>query len=147
MQIYISVRPALLVAAVLMASAAIVAAEAELRFEDAWVRPPPPGMGMTAAYGVLRNAGDEALVLDAFGSADFADVSLHRTEIVDGVSRMREVPEVVLEPGASLSLEPGGHHLMLMKPRAALEPDRAVRITVEARGGRRFEFHLPVDRR
>lgn len=136
-----------LLAALLLAPAAAFAAEAELRFENAWVRPLPPGMGMTAAYGVLRNAGEEPLVLDGFGSPDFAEVGLHRTEVVDGVSRMREVPEVSLAPGASLSLEPGGHHLMLMKPRVPLESDQAVRVTVEARDGRSFAFKLPVERR
>ena len=132
---------------VFFAPLAACADRGELMLEDAWVRPLPPGMGMTAAYGLLRNAGDESLVLVSYASAQFDDVSLHRTEVVDGVSRMREVGEVVLEPGASLALEPGGHHLMLMKPRAPLGPDQAVRLTVETRDGRRFEFDLPVERR
>ncbi len=121
--------------------------DAALTFEQAWVRAMPPGMKMTAGFGRLRNAGDEPVVVVAVSSPQFAEVSLHRSEIVDGVARMREVPEIELGPGETLYLEPGGYHLMLMMPTVAWSPDGPVRLSIATREGAIFEFEAPVERR
>jgi copper(I)-binding protein len=118
-----------------------------LSFEEAWVRMLPPGMKMTAGFGVLHNDGGESIELVAFSSPQFADVSLHRTERVDGLSTMREVETLELEPGATVNLEPGGYHLMLMMPSATLmEGDRVV-LSAEASDGRVFQFEARLERR
>ena len=77
---------------------AVAAGEEELVLADAWIRAMPPGMKMTAGFGQLRNPGSEAVKLTEFTSPQFGDVSLHRTELEDGVSRMREIPSLVIEP-------------------------------------------------
>jgi copper(I)-binding protein len=128
-------------------SAPVSAPVAAPVFEDAWVRAMPPGAKMTAAYGVLRNESDAAVTLDAFASASFRDVSLHRTEQVDGVARMREVESVTLQPGERLQLEPGGYHLMLMGPTAPLAIGATVPIEMAAEDGRSFHFEVSVERR
>jgi len=134
-------------ACLLLWNASLFAEEAELVFDGAWVRAMPPGMKMTAGFGTLRNAGSEPIEIRVFSSAEFGKVSLHRTEIVDGMSRMREVPSVQLAPGASVDLEPGGYHLMLMMPNGPLEPGQAVSVEMTASDGRVFRFSVPVERR
>jgi len=83
--------------------------------EKAWVRAMPPGRNMTAAYGIFKNTGSTVLRINAFSSPQYSSVSLHET-ITDnsGMSRMQEIQEMVLQPGDSFILEPGGKHLMLM---------------------------------
>lgn len=126
---------------------AVAAGDAGLAFDGAWVRAMPPGMKMTAAFGQLHNRGAEDIEITAFASPHFDDVSLHRTEIGDGVSRMREIPSLVIPPGATVRLEPGGYHLMLMAPRAPLSEGQAVVIEMTAGDGRAFRFELPTERR
>jgi copper(I)-binding protein len=121
------------------------ATEPELR--DAWVRAISPGMQMSAAYGVLVNTTPTELVLDAFSSDVFGSVSLHRTELVDGVSQMREVEGYTLAPGDSLEMAPGGYHLMLMRPVAFPSVGHKIRLHISTRDGRRFSFEVPVERR
>jgi copper(I)-binding protein len=116
-------------------------------FQDAWVRPVPPGMKMTAGFGTLRNPGSEDLVLTSFSSPSFSDVSLHRTERVDGVSKMREVHELPVPPGESVKLEPGGYHLMLMMPATEVVPGQVITLSMTASGGQSFRFDVPVERR
>ncbi|MGK2925662.1 MAG: copper chaperone PCu(A)C [Lysobacterales bacterium] len=123
------------------------AADPQLAFDAAWVRALPPGMHMTAGFGTISNPGNEAIELTAFSSPQFADVSLHRSETVDGVSRMREVPALRVEAGASVELKPGGYHLMLMKPAAPLQAGQAVNLILTAADGREFRFEVPVERR
>lgn len=122
-------------------------AEPQLAFDAAWVRALPPGMHMTAGFGTISNPGGEAIELTAFSSPQFADVSLHRSETVDGVSRMREVPSLRVEAGASVELKPGGYHLMLMQPAAPLQAGQSVNLVMTAADGREFSFEVPVERR
>lgn len=122
-------------------------AEPRLAFDAAWVRALPPGMHMTAGFGTISNPGSEAIELTAFSSPQFADVSLHRSETVDGLSRMREVPSLRVEAGASVELEPGGYHLMLMQPAAPLQAGQSVNLVMTAADGREFSFEVPVERR
>jgi copper(I)-binding protein len=125
----------------------VAADDAGLAFEHAWVRAMPPGMKMTAGFGRLHNTGTETIELVSFASPAFGDVSLHRTEIVDGLSRMREVPSQAIPAGESLSLEPGGYHLMLMMPRAALSSGGTVPLEITTGDGRVFRFEVPLERR
>src|SRR3546814_11860636 len=54
-------------------------------------------------------------------SPAFDSAELHETRIVDGVNRMRHLPELRIAPGDAAVLKPGGMHLMLMRPPAPLE--------------------------
>ena len=136
-----------MVTAVCLWSLALAAGEQQLRFADAWVRAVPPGMGMTAGFGTIRNEGPDDIELTAFSSPEFGEVSLHRTEEVDGVSRMRDVPSLTVPSGAAVELAPGGYHLMLMKPLHKLEAGQPATLRMTAEDGRVFTFEVPVERR
>jgi copper(I)-binding protein len=131
----------------LLSVTTLAASESDLVFDAAWIRPLPPGMKMTAGFGQLRNTGTEEIRLTAFASPEFGDVSLHRTEVVDGMSRMREVTSLTISPGETVELAPGGYHLMLMMPTAPLVAGQFVTVDMRADGGRAYRFELPVERR
>ncbi|HPF73243.1 MAG: copper chaperone PCu(A)C [Rhodanobacteraceae bacterium] len=89
----------------------------EFAVTGAWVRAAPPGAMMLAGYFTLnkRQGGTRRLVgarSDAFG-----DVSIHRSFVEDGVSKMRPAGALDVNPDESLVFEPGGLHLMLMSPK------------------------------
>lgn len=105
----------------------------------------PPGSKMTAGFGRLVNTGTDEMIIAGWSSDDFGDVSLHRTVTEDGISQMRSVAQLKISPGSEQVLEPGGFHLMFMRPVVA---DRqTVRLEVELSDGRHFIFDLPVIRR
>lgn len=117
-----------------------------LEWKQGWVRAMPPGRSMTAAYGELRNTGQEALQLLDYDSDAFASVSLHQSTTENGISRMQEQGIVQLESGESLSLEPGGLHLMLMRATRDLEVGDEIEIGVIT-PGERYVFKIPVEAR
>lgn len=80
---------------------------------DAWVRDVPPQAKMTAAYLKMSNRGDNVRQITAVSSPAFGSVTLHQTTMTDGVMRMRPAEDVTIEPGGTLSFEPGGLHVML----------------------------------
>ncbi len=102
---------------------------------DAWVRLPPGNMPMMAGFGRIENrCGMPATVVRA-SSPSFASVELHETKMIDGVNRMRLVPELRLAPNGAALLKPGGLHLMLMKPSAPLNPGSRIVLQFELAGG------------
>jgi copper(I)-binding protein len=116
-------------------------------FEDAWVRAIPPGMKMTAGFGILSNPEPAAIEVTSFASPSFGDVSLHQSELLDGISKMREVPVLLIAAGATVVLEPGGYHLMLMMPSGDIQPGQTVVIELGIADGRSFNFEMKVVRR
>ncbi len=77
---------------------------------------PMPGMSMSAGYLILSNASSDATTITHVSSPQFGSVEMHETRIEDGISRMRKLPELVVEPGSEVVFERGGKHLMLMRP-------------------------------
>lgn len=102
---------------------------------------------MHAGFGRIENACDAEAVVVGVSSPAYGSVELHQSSIVDGVSRMRAVPELRIAPGHAAVLEPGGLHLMLMQPTAALQPGDSVEIEFTLAGGgkvpAKFEVRSP----
>ncbi len=77
---------------------------------------PMPGMKMSAGYLSLANNTDAEIRITRASSPQFGMVELHESTVEDGVARMREIPELLIPPRSSVTLERGGKHLMLMRP-------------------------------
>ena len=111
---------------------------------DGWVRMPPMAMPMMAGFGRIENQCTTPVVIVGASSPAFGDTSLHETRIVDGVSRMRALPELRIAPDGVAILKPGGLHLMLMQPRAPLKPGSriVVEFALQDGGTLRGEFEV-----
>lgn len=94
------------------------AAPPPVTFENAWVRAPVPGQTVAAGYCDIVNHGAEAVAITAFAGP--LRVEMHETTHVNGMARMRPLPRLNIAANATLSLRPGGKHLMLFGMDAAL---------------------------
>lgn len=107
-----------------------------LRVERPWARATPPGATIGAGYLELRNAGDTADRLVRATSPRAAAVQIHETQLADGMMRMREIDGLAIPAGASVRLEPGGTHLMLIDlPRPLVAGERVPLVLHFARAG------------
>jgi len=122
------------------------AAGPSLAVGDAWIREAPPGVAVLAGYLRLDNRGDKALVVEAIRSQDFERIELHRTVVEEGVARMLPVDRLEIPPGGSVSLEPGGMHLMLFNPGRPLRQDDRVAFSVELADNACQRFEAVVKR-
>jgi copper(I)-binding protein len=104
-------RPIVLAFAMLAAAPALAD---KLAVTDAWARTTPPGVQMGAVYFRLHNATSKSDRLLKLRTSVAAAAEVHRTEIVEGMARMREVSVLHVAPGEKLEFAPGGLHVMLM---------------------------------
>lgn len=112
---------------------------------DGWIRLTPGGMQMMlAGFGRIENKCPTAMTITGARSARFADVTLHRTSLVDGISRMRPVPQLSIATHGVAVFEPGALHLMLMQPGKALKAGDHVEIAFRLQDGRAFRGDFVV---
>lgn len=107
-------RVSLLAIALLLA--AIPARAANIEISDPWIRVMPQGADVTAGYVTITNNGEKADQLIGISADGAKSADLHDMTIDDqGVMRMRPMEAgIVIEPGETIELAPGGKHLMLM---------------------------------
>jgi copper(I)-binding protein len=98
-----------------------------------WSRSTPAGMSMGVAYLSVTNNGTDTEVLTGASSPVAAAVQFHETSISEGMARMRPLTEIAIAPGATVRIEPGAIHLMLIGLKAPLEPGKSVPLTLEFR--------------
>src|SRR4051812_19139668 len=99
--------------------AAAPAGAAEIRAGDlvisqAWSRATPGGAKIGGGYLTIENKGSAPDRLIG-GSVEIAGkVELHEMATSNGVMKMRPLDKgLAIEPGKTVKLAPGGHHLML----------------------------------
>ncbi len=112
----------------------------ELTVTDAWVK--ATDGGMTAGFATINNPGArEARIVGATTPAA-SFVELHET-ITDaaGQAVMREAADGIVVPvKSSVTLEPGGSHLMLMDVSEALKAGDEVTLTLQFDSGSPISF-------
>lgn len=94
--------------------AALPALAGELSVANAWSRTTPPGVTVGVAYFSLKNDTGKSDRLLKITSPVASKVQVHRTEILDGIARMREVAVLHVDAGQALEFAPNGMHVMLM---------------------------------
>lgn len=115
-----------------------------VRMEQGWIRLPPAPRPMLAGFGRIANGCGRAQAVVAARSPVFAEVSIHETTVVDGVSRMRELEKLALPAGGEAVLQPGGLHLMLMQPRGAVAAGQRVPLVLVLEDGAEVAAELVV---
>ena len=135
-----------LAGALLALSAAAVAATPSpvaVRVEHAWIRWLPANLP-SAGYAVIVNDSDTPLRLTDVRSTDYGMVMLHRSLLANSDSRMEMVSSLEIPAHASVTLAPGGYHLMLSQPTRTLKPGDKVPMTLEFAGGAELQADFSV---
>jgi periplasmic copper chaperone A len=98
----------------LLAFLSLAAHAGELTVSDAWSRTTPPDIPMGVVYLRIQNETGKADRLLKLKASVAASAEVHRTEVIEGVARMREVSVLHVAPGEKVEFAPGGMHVMLM---------------------------------
>jgi copper(I)-binding protein len=106
-------RRRLIALAIAAAVAPLPAVAGELTVTNAWSRSTPPVAKVGVVYFTLRNDTKKSDRLLKLSTPVAAKVEVHRTEVLDGIARMREVAVLHVDAGQTLEFQPGGLHVML----------------------------------
>ncbi|MEE4296786.1 MAG: copper chaperone PCu(A)C [Wenzhouxiangella sp.] len=104
---------------------------------DPWSPEAPPGR-MMAGFMTLQNNGETPIALVGGESPQFGHVEIHTMIMDDGVMRMRKLDELVIEPGETTELKPGGLHVMLMQPQQSFTVGDTIDITLIDADGNQY---------
>jgi copper(I)-binding protein len=118
--------------------------QGDIAIGHGWSRPTVEGMGMGVGYVILTNRGKSPDALVSASTPAAESVEFHESLLVDGMSRMRPRSEIPLPAGATVKLEPGGLHLMLVGLKASLKDGTRVPLTLEFRKAGRVTIELDV---
>jgi periplasmic copper chaperone A len=97
-----------------------------------WARATAPGQKVAGVFLEITATADARLVGARTPAADVAE--LHFMSMEGGVMRMREVEQIDLPRGATVSLKPGGYHVMLFDLKQPLKPGESVPLTLTVVG-------------
>jgi copper(I)-binding protein len=93
-----------------------------LVIEHPWSRATPAGAQVAGGYMVIMNKGTEPDRLVGGSSAVAGKLEIHEMAMKDGVMTMRPVNDgLSIEAGKTVTLAPGGYHLMLVNLKAPLK--------------------------
>ena len=126
------------VAAIALAAPAV--AKAPGLHVSGWAR---AGIGSSAAYVSVHNGGAADRLIGASSPAA-ADVSVHDSQNVGGVMRMRAAGAVPVAAGGGIAMKPGGLHIMLMGLKAPLKPGTKLPVTLRFEKAGLVRASLPV---
>ena len=131
---------ALLSLTALTACASSASDDGGITITDPWVK--AVDEGMTAAFGEITNDTDEALVLVSASTAASPMIELHETVADDAGTAMMQEKDggFTIEPGDTLTLEPGGIHIMLMGVEDPIAAGDEVDFTLTFEDGSTVDF-------
>ncbi|MET0220416.1 MAG: DUF1775 domain-containing protein [Tardiphaga sp.] len=87
----------------------------DLMIATAWTRATPPGAKVAGGYLTITNDGKTADRLTGGSFDGGGRIEVHEMSMNDGVMKMRALDGgLEIKPGATVKLEPGGYHLMMM---------------------------------
>jgi copper(I)-binding protein len=117
----------------------------DLVITQAWSRATPGGAKVGGGYLTIENKGSTADRLIG-GSADVADkVQVHEMAMNNGVMTMRPLDKgLVIEPGKTVKLAPGGYHLMLLDLKSPLKQGDKLPVTLEFERAGKVSLSLDV---
>ena len=118
-----------------LAAAFAAAAERPIVVKDAWLRATPKSAPVAGGYVTLTNTGSKPDTLVSASLPIAPEGQIHTMTMRGGVMEMRRLDKgLVLAPGATVTLKPGGDHLMFMEPTRQLKEGETINGTLTFAG-------------
>src|SRR5437899_8321581 len=117
----------------------------DLVITQAWSRATPNGAKIAGGYLTIENKGAAADRLVGGSGEIVGKVEIHEMAMNDGVMTMRPLDKgLVIEPGKTVKLAPGGYHLMLLDLKSPLKQGDKLPVTLEFERAGKVSLSLDV---
>lgn len=127
------------------------AASGRTAVNDAWARVTTPTQAAGAAYMTIESPDGDTLTGASVPSSVAGDAQLHETTDEgsmdstdsmgsgDAMMGMKEVDQIEIPAGGTVTLEPGGYHIMLMDLAKPIESGDTIPVTLDFEQAGRIE--------
>ena len=103
-----------------------------IHISQPWARATPKGAASGAAYMTITNTGKTPDKVSCVSSDASAECQIHTMTMDNGVMQMRPVEGgLEIKPGETVTLKPGGFHMMLVNLKHPLEQGNTVKATLK----------------
>ena len=116
-----------------------------LRIDHPWIRATAAGAPTAAGYLTVTNTGGTPDRLLGGSTPAARGIEIHVTSMAGGIMRMRPVVGGLPAPaGRTVTLAPGGYHLMIVGPKQAFRVGERIPVTLrfEHAGAVKVDFHV-----
>jgi copper(I)-binding protein len=104
----------------------------DLVISQAWSRATPGGAKVAGGFLTIENKGTAPDKLIGVSAEIAGKAEIHEMTMDNGVMKMRPLDKgLVIEPGKTVKLAPGGHHLMLQELKGPFKQGEKVPVTLE----------------
>jgi hypothetical protein len=116
-----------------------------LQIGQPWARATPPTAPSGGGFLTITNKGTAPDRLVSASSPAAGAVQVHEMKMEGSIMRMREVEKgLEIPPGATVTLAPGGLHLMMMGLKAPFKKDEKVPVTLVFEKAGKIDVELVV---
>ena len=119
-------------------------AASAIHVENAWARATPARAKTAAAYVTVTNTGRSADRLLSATTPVAQTVQFHKESEENGISRMRALPSVELDPGTKVVFKPGDMHMMITGLKQPLKEGEIFPLTLKFEKAGKIEINVPV---
>jgi copper(I)-binding protein len=110
-----------------------------------WTRATPQGASSAAGYLTVTNSGTAPDRLTCAGTDVAAQCQIHTMSMENGLMKMRPVEGgLEIKPGETVTLKPGGDHMMFVKLKHQLQTGNAVEATLQFEKAGTVKIEMPV---
>jgi copper(I)-binding protein len=118
----------------------------QLELTDLWTRATPPRAPAAGGFLTITNRGDQADRLVGVSSPAAAIGEIHEMSVEDGVMTMRPLDDGLVIPAhGTVTLAPGGFHIMLIDLKAPLVEGEKAPVTLEFEKAGSIDTFLHVE--
>lgn len=117
---------------------------AAIAVSEPWIKAPVPGRAMAAGFLKVDNRGGGEEVLLGLECADATAVEMHEMFHEGDMMKMRKVEQWTIPGRGSLTLAPGGGHLMFLGLRRQLVEGDTVQLTLHFKRAGDHTLAVPV---
>jgi periplasmic copper chaperone A len=116
-----------------------------IQISQPWARATPKGASSGAAYMTVTNSGATAQHLNCVSSDAATECQIHEMTMDGGVMKMRPVQGgLEVKPGETVTLKPGGFHVMLVGLKGPLLAGKSLDATFKVDDGATVQVEFPV---
>jgi len=117
----------------------------DLVISQAWSRATPGGAKIAGGYLTIENRGSAPDKLVKVSAEIAGKTEVHEMAMDNGVMKMRPLDKgLVIEPGKTVKLAPGGNHLMLQDLKGPFKQGEKVPVTLEFEKAGKVSVSLDV---